>query len=368
MNREREEGRIHTANNMICRVIMIALSVIAISPCWAQPLDFNRQLVGVEQKAAKEDQDIEEVADLFYGISPEHFFAKLKEVGVNVITVPISRAGQASTVAFLKGLEGVKGDQVLSVVISHRKWSLDREKQREDWAVAMAKTYNAIDAAGLGDMVAACRFDENDPLKGAASTSSQWEERFENILDALDRLNQKTNNAFKDKSVLMHGEGYGPNFKGVYKAHMNSDFEVKMRARCVNYGFTFKLFDYGAPVSGQSSSMAEWEQHFRDHCGLDELKKLKKPVLFVGNAGDGLFPRSLDSGFELKGAISVNPGNAALSSWTWRRGGRTIAPDISSPATPEAPPGEQEKHRGSVRPVIAARRMEFMGSRREALL
>ena len=34
---------------------------------------------------------------------------------------------------------------------------------------------------------------------------------------------------------------------------------------------------------------------------MNELKKLKKPVLFVGNAGDGLFPRSLDPDFALKG-------------------------------------------------------------------
>lgn len=287
---------------MVIRLaIMIAISVVAMTPCFSKPLDFGRQLVGVEQKAAMEDQDINEVSDLFYGVQPEHFLARLKELEVNLITVPISRAGQAPTVAFLKGLKEVKGDQILSIVISHRKWSLDRARQREDWAVAIAKTFNAINDAGLSEMVAGCRFDENDPLKGAASTSAQWRERFENILDALDRLNQKTHDAFKKRSVLIHGEGYGSNFKGIYEAYLKSDFESKMRERCENYGFTFKLFDYGLPASGKNSSEREWEQHFRVHCGLDELEKLKNPVLFVGNAGDGLFPRSLDPAFEPKG-------------------------------------------------------------------
>ncbi|NWK54549.1 hypothetical protein HW115_02930 [Verrucomicrobiaceae bacterium N1E253] len=283
-------------------VLGMAAGMAVLVPCLAKPLDFNQPIVGVEQKAAKEDQGIHEVPDLFYGIAAKEYVVRLKDMGVNMITVPISREGQDPLVAFLKGIKDEQGDRFLSIVISHRKWSLDRESQRESWATAVAKTYNAIDDAGLGGMVKACRFDENDPLRGKASTADQWQVHFDAILDAMDRLNQKTNNAFKSKTVLMHGEGLGANFKGVHKAHVQSGFDQKMRERCINYGFTFKLFDQGEPPNGKSSDIREWEQHFRGHCGLDELSQLNQPVLFVGNAGDGLFPRSLDKEFKLRGA------------------------------------------------------------------
>ena len=279
--------------------IILFLSINLIHVGFAQELDFNKQIVGVEQKAAMMDQDINEVPDLFYGISPQNYLSRLKAMDINLISIPIGREGQNATVEFIKGLKKAGGNEFLSIIISNRKWNLNKEKNRKQWATDIAITFNAIKNAGLEDMVKGCRFDENDPQKGKPSNATQWEERFNNILDSIDRLNLKTDNAFTTRTILMHGEGYGANFKGVHEAHKRNDFENKMKRRCANYGFTFKLFDYGKLAKGNTSSMEEWEKHFINHCGLDELALIKKPVIFIGNAGDGLFPGSLDPEFKL---------------------------------------------------------------------
>jgi hypothetical protein len=185
------------------------------------------------------------------------------------------------------------GGASLAIVISDRKWGLDEENNRQSWAEGIAECFRAMEAVGCADMVKACRFDENDPLNGKSSTVTQWTERFNNIVQAMDILNKLTDDAFTRRTVLMHGEGYGSNFRGIREAHADSDFEAQMATRCANYGFTFKHFDTGEPAGGKHASMAEWEAHFRNHCGLDEFAAFGKPLVFVGNAGDGLFPNSL---------------------------------------------------------------------------
>jgi hypothetical protein len=291
----RRSSLLKTGRSLAALSLVVTLCQACGRPTSAQAvtaLDFSRQIIGVEQKAAKVDQGVPVIPDMTFGVPAPVIVERMKAMGVNLMTIPISRDDSRPTAEYVKRLKS-NGGASLAIVISDRKWGLDREKNRREWAEGIATCFHALEAAGCADMVKACRFDENDPLKGEPSTAPQWTERFNNIVQSMDLLNELTDGAFKRRTVLMHGEGYGSNFKGIREAHVDSDFEARMATRCSNYAFTFKHFDTGEPADGKYASTEEWEAHFRNHSGLDEFAELGKPLMFVGNAGDGLFPNSL---------------------------------------------------------------------------
>jgi hypothetical protein len=111
-------------------------------------------------------------------------------------------------------------------------------------------------------------------------------------------LNGKTDEAFKGRTILIHGEGGGANFKGISAAHRKADFDRRMRQQCANYAFAFELLDMGTPSQGADASVEQWEAHFKSYCGLEEWTGLDKPLVFVGGKDGGLLPRSLEPGFQ----------------------------------------------------------------------
>jgi len=200
-------------------------------------------------------------------------------------------------VKFVQELKENGGDS-LAVILSDSLPHIERTNRRKELAENLAKSFNALQENGLGDLVMGCHLGENDLLNGQPSTSEQWEERFDQVLDLLSQLNGLTDKAFEGRTILIHGEGGGANFKGISAAHRKADFDQRMRQQCANYAFAFELLDMGAPPQGAGASVEQWEAHFKNHCGLGEWTGLNKPLVFVGGGDGGLLPGSLKSGFQ----------------------------------------------------------------------
>jgi hypothetical protein len=221
----------------------------------------------------------------------------MEVMGVSLVMIRISKVDQNPLVDFVRALKE-NGGGSLAIILSDSLPHMERPNRRKELAENLAKSFNALEENGLSDLVKGCHLGKNDLLNGQPSTSKQWQERFDQVLNLLSQLNDKTDEAFKMRTVLIHGEGGGANFKGIREAYRMADFDNPMRQQCANYAFAFQLLDMGAPSQRDEASIEQWENHFRNHCGLEEWTGLNKPLVFVGAAGRGLLPRSLEPGFQ----------------------------------------------------------------------
>jgi hypothetical protein len=260
-------------------------------------LDFGQRVIGVEQMAATINPAEAKVPDLTYGIPPETYVKRMETMGVSLVMIRVSKVDQQPLVKFVQELKENGGDS-LAIILSDSLPHMEKTNRRKELAENLAKSFNALEKNGLGDLVKGCHLGENDLLNGQPSTSEQWEERFDQVLDVLTQLNDKTKEAFKERTILIHGEGGGANFKGISEAYGKADFDQLMKQRCANYAFAFELLDMGAPPQGVGASIEQWEAHLRNHCGLEEWTGLGKPLVFMGGVGGGLLPRSLEPGFQ----------------------------------------------------------------------
>ncbi|MCG8578670.1 MAG: T9SS type A sorting domain-containing protein [Bacteroidales bacterium] len=249
-------------------------------------------IVSVEFKTGAADQGIDYFPDLLFGVSGADVMEQLDYMGVNTLRIPVSTPMTQTVadilVSFIQDIYQ-NGGHDLSILLSQRKWDLYKTTQQEDWANDIASAFNAIEEAGYGNMVKGCIFDENRALNGSQSSIALWNERHNGVLEALDLLNAKTNNAFKARTVFIHGKGYGSQFLGVKASSDQLSFPAKMALRCTNYAYNFKYFQVGDP---SDKSLSGWISHFKNYCCIKEVKELGIPMLFVGDAGDGLRPNS----------------------------------------------------------------------------
>lgn len=257
-------------------------------------------LVGIICKTGQEDQDIPLFNDMLLGGSIDEFVSLLKEnlsSNINVICIPIAVAMYEKNttqimIRFLKNLiESGRGD--LKVILCLRKWDLHMEKSQQSWAEQIAYAFNSLKKEKIQEMVIGCMFDENRALKGAQSSEVLWDMRHSGILKALDNLNAMTDNAFKKRMVFIHGKGYGSQFLGVKASSDKMNFKSEMAKRCADYVYNYKFFESGIP---SDKSLNGWKNHFKEYCSLKEVHELGVPLIFVGDAGDGLRSGCLEEG------------------------------------------------------------------------
>lgn len=238
------------------------------------------------------DQGIEIFPDMMFGVSPVDVVNELKSMKVNALRIPVSKPMNSNKAAilvnFVRDIHDNGGAQ-MAIILSQRKWDLYKISQQEDWANDIAYAYHALDSAGYGSMVKGAVFDENRSLGGGQSNQALWDERHNGILASLDLLNNITNKAFKKRTVFIHGKGYGSQFLGVKASSEATNFAEKMKSRSANYAYTFKYFEAGLP---NDISFSGWRSHYLNYCKLSEVSELGVPLVFVGDAGDGLRPNS----------------------------------------------------------------------------
>jgi hypothetical protein len=260
-------------------------------------LDFGQRIIGVQQMAATIGPNEPAVPDLTYQVPAAVIVKRMEAMGVSLVMIRVSQIDQNPLVKFVQKLKENEGGS-LAIILSDSLPHIERTNRRKELAGNLAKSFNALKENGLGDLVKGCHLGKNDLLNGRPSTSEQWEERFAQVLDLLTQLNGLTKEAFKGRTILIHGEGGGANFKGVSEAYGKADFDQLMGQQCANYAFAFELMDMGAPPQGAGASVEQWEAHFKNHCGLGEWSGLDKPLVFVGGGDGGLLPRSLEPGFQ----------------------------------------------------------------------
>jgi hypothetical protein len=260
-------------------------------------LDFGQRVIGVEQMAVTREPNEPAVPDLTYQVPAEVIVKRMETMAVSLVMIRVSKIDQKPLVKFVQELKENGGDS-LAIILSDSLPNMERTNRRKELAENLAKSFNALEENGLDDLVMGCHLGENDLLNGQPSTSEQWEERFDQVLDLLSQLNGKTNEAFKARTILIHGEGGGANFKGISEAYRRADFDQRMGKQCANYAFAFELLDMGTPSQGAGASIEQWEAHFKNHCGLGEWSGMDKPLVFVGGGDGGLLPRSLEPGFQ----------------------------------------------------------------------
>ena len=260
-------------------------------------LDFGQRIIGVQQMAATIGPNEPAVPDLTYNVPADAIVKRMEAMGVSLVMIRVSQIDQKPLVKFVQELKE-NGGESLAIILSDSLPHMERTNRRKELAENLAKSFNALQENGLGDLVKGCHLGENDLLNGQPSTSEQWEDRFDQVLDVLSQLNGLTKEAFKERTIFIHGEGGGANFKGISEAYGKADFDQSMRQQCTSYAFAFELLDMGAPSQGTGASIEQWEAHFMNHCGLGEWSGLDKPLVFVGGAGGGLLPRSLEPGFQ----------------------------------------------------------------------
>lgn len=250
------------------------------------------KIVGVICKTAQEDQDISLfVPDVMLGAPTSEFVLLLNSLSpdINVICIPIAKSifenrDAGIIIDFLEKLHAV-GKTDLKFILCLRKWDLHLEEAQQSWAEQIAYTFNQLKSKEMHKYVIGCMFDENRSLKGEQSNVELWNNRHRGVLGALDKLNSMTDNAFKKRVVFIHGKGYGSQFKGVKESSKMLNFKEKMLKRCLDYAYNFKYFETGVPTD---KSLNGWRKHFKEYCSLDEVKELNVPLIFVGDAGDGL--------------------------------------------------------------------------------
>ncbi len=260
-------------------------------------LDFGKRIIGVQQMAVTREPNEPAVPDLTYQVPAEVIVKRMETMGVSLVMIRVSKIDQKPLVQFVQELKENGGDS-LAIILSDSLPNMERTNRRKELAENLAKSFNALEENGLDDLVMGCHLGENDLLNGQPSTSEQWEERFDQLLDLLSQLNGKTNEALKARTILIHGEGGGANFKGISEAYRRADFDQRMGKQCANYAFAFELLDMGTPSQGAGASIEQWEAHFKNHCGLGEWSGMDKPLVFVGGGDGGLLPRSLEPGFQ----------------------------------------------------------------------
>lgn len=253
-------------------------------------------IVSVEFKTGAQDQGIDLFPDLMFGVAPKTVVDELLKMQVNTIRVPVSKPMTAEKnavlITFVKNLYD-NGGEHLAILLSQRKWNLIKVSQQEDWAKDISIAFNALDSAGYGAMVKGCIFDENAALNGDQSSEQLWNERHQGVLGAMDLLNAATNNAFKSRTVFIHGKGYGSQFLGVKASSNVLNFPAEIALRCANYAYNFKYFQVGSP---SDKSLTGWQSHYVDYCKLSEVKDLGVELVFVGDSGDGLRANSFTDG------------------------------------------------------------------------
>ena len=125
-------------------------------------------------------------------------------------------------------------------------------------------------------MVVGCAFDENRPLNDSQSSQQLWVDYHTAIPKAMDKLNSKTDNAFKTRTVLIHGKGYGSQFLGVKASEEITGFKKAMQSRCANYGYNFKYFQAGMP---EQKTLEGWKDHFKTYCSFKEVAECGVPMV-----------------------------------------------------------------------------------------
>ena len=146
------------------------------------------------------------VPDLTYKVPAEAIVKQMEAMGVSLVMIRVSQIDQKPLVKFVQQLKENGGDS-LAIILSDSLPNMERTNRRKELAGNLAKSFNALQENGLGEMVKGCHLGENDLLNGQPSTSEQWEERFDQVLDLLTQLNGLTDGAFKGRATLIHGEG-----------------------------------------------------------------------------------------------------------------------------------------------------------------
>ena len=285
-------GRITvTINLLIITLLMVACQNQEISHPKNETLHNcdPSKIIGVELKSGKEDRGVKYYEDMSFGIDGETLVGLLKKMHVNNIRIPImtnilpdKRADVI--VDFLRKIQD-GGGQDIDIILSVRRWNMDLEKQQKSWSEDLAYVFNSIKDAGLDDMVVGCSFDENGDLREKQSNKDLWDKRHAGILLSMDKLNKLTRDAFKSRTVFIHGKGLGAQFKGVKASSDSIEFADKMKLRCANYCYNFKFFRTGFP---EDSSVQGWIDQLYNYCGLKEVVALGVPLIFVGDSGDGI--------------------------------------------------------------------------------
>lgn len=287
--------------NKIFFLLIILCNVGNLS--FAQNID-PQSMVSVECKTGQEDRGVPIFTDMSFGVSGDSLIHFFKDLNINTIRIPLVKAvfdqKRADLVIdFLQKINGAGGSYI-KIILDQRKWNLEQETKQQEWANHIGYVYNAIKEAGLDSMVVGCMFDENAPLEGEQSTEELWIAHLTGVLGAMSKLNEITNNAFKSRTVFIHGKGYGSQFYGVKAAIKSINFNTLIKAQCANYAFDFKYFQAGEPTD---KTLEGWRNHYKTYCAFQEVKDLDIPMIFVGDAGDGLRANSFIQGKNPYGSV-----------------------------------------------------------------
>ena len=246
-------------------------------------------MIGVELKSGREDKGIPYYDDIAFGIKGKVLVKMLRNLNVNNVRVPIMTKIRPEKradviVKFIKKIYDGGGNDI-EIILSVRKYNLIVKKQQKSWSEDVAYVFNELKKAKLDHMVVGCSFDENAQLKDKQSTKFMWDKRHQGVLESMDRLNKLTGDAFKTRTVFIHGKGLGSQFRGVKASSDSMDFPKQMKKRAANYCYNFKFFATGFP---KEVSIKGWEDQLMNYCGLKEVVQLGVPLIYVGDAGDGI--------------------------------------------------------------------------------
>ena len=83
----------------------------------------------------------------------------------------------------------------------------------------------------------------------------------------------------------------GSQFRGVKASSEALGFPQELQKQAANYCYNFKFFQTGFP---EDKSKEGWMKFLNDYCALQEVAQLGVPLLFVGDAGDGIKGRAFE--------------------------------------------------------------------------
>lgn len=286
------------------KFLSIIIGLLSLSLVTKAQID-PQTIVGISTKVGVEDQGVGYYDDMSFGVSGNDMMYEIRRLGVKVLSLPgsdklIEDDAKEKFISYYRKLREAGGTD-LKVFISQRKWDVHVESQQESWAAFVAYIYEAFKAEGWEDMIVGCIFDENRRLWGEQSSKALWDDRHNGVLGALDRLNAKTNDAFKTRTVLIHGKGYGSQFLGVKASSDALDFPAEMTKRCYNYAYNFKFFeatprdDDNNIIQPETLTLEAWKDHFINYCAFKEVKDLGVPMVFLGDSGEGIRAKSFTS-------------------------------------------------------------------------
>jgi len=245
-------------------------------------------IIGVEFKTGHPGQDAPAFETMSFGVPYTRFVQELMALGVNTLRIPAAGMDQLQRVSvlqrFLQGLVD-HGFVDFGIVLSQKGWHLHRPANQEALSDAFANAYRALAQIGLDDRILGVMFGENEPLKGLQSDKQQWDKRHMSVLKTMAMVNTKTDGFFTSRAVYILGRGHGSQFTGVKASSDFLGFHRQIRDYAANHVYSYKLFQEGKP---SSLSLDSWRAHFRRYDGLDEVTQLAVPIIFVGDASDGL--------------------------------------------------------------------------------